>query len=48
MSDKKIKELFIEHCLSDKERVFLSNPLNTKHNAMLETFTIGLLLGEKA
>ena len=48
MSEDKIKELFIEHCISDKERVFLSNPLNTKHNAMFETFKIGLLLGEEA
>ena len=44
MSEEQKKELFIKHCLSDKEKVFLSNPLNTKHNAMFETFVIGLCL----
>jgi len=48
MSDKKMKELFIEHCLCKKERVFLSHPMNTKHEAQFKTFKIGLLLGEKS
>jgi len=43
-----MKELFIEHCLTKAERVFLSHPMNTKHEAQYRTFKIGLLLGEKA
>lgn len=48
MADEKIKKLFIEHCICKKERVFLSQPMNTKHEAQYRTFKIGLLLGEKA
>lgn len=47
MNDEQIKQLFIEQCLTEQDKVFLSNPLNTRHNAMYEAFKKGLLLGEK-
>ena len=44
MTEAQKKELFIEFCLTEKDRIFLSNPLNTRHNAMFEAFKIGLSL----
>lgn len=48
MSEEQKKQLFIDTCLTSKDQVFLSNPLNTRHNAMYEAFKAGLLLGEKS
>ena len=44
MSDKKVHELFLEFCLTKKERAFVSQPLNTRHEAMKEAFKVGLSL----
>ena len=48
MSEKQLKELFVEFCLSKQEKIFVSEPLNTKHHGQFEAFKIGLSLGEKA
>lgn len=47
MDDKQIKKLFIEHCVSDKHKPFLSDPMNTRDEGKYEAFKIGLLLAEK-
>lgn len=48
MSSEQIKQLFIDHCLSKDELVFLSKPMDSRINGKYEAFKIGLLLGEKA
>mgnify|MGYP003638788926 FL=1 len=47
MSEEQKKELFIEMCLTKKDKVFLSEPMNTKHEAMYAAFKTGLELGNE-
>jgi hypothetical protein len=44
MSEEQKKELFIELCLSKKDRLVLSEPLNTKLDELYRVFKIGLSL----
>ena len=39
-------ELFLKHALTDKEKVFLSEPMNTRHQERFNTFKIAYALGE--
>ena len=47
MSEEQLRELFIEVCLTKKERVFLSHPLNTRHEDMFRAFKAGLELSHE-
>jgi hypothetical protein len=44
MSEEQKKQLFIQHCLTKKDKTFLSEPMNTKHEAMYAAFVVGLCL----
>jgi hypothetical protein len=46
MKEEQKKQLFIQHCLTKKDKTFLSEPMNTKHEAMYAAFKIGLEIGE--
>lgn len=35
------KQAFIMECLTPKERLFLSNPMNTEHEKMFRCWKIG-------
>jgi len=45
MNEEQKKALFIEHCLTKKDKVFLSDPMNTKHEAMYAAFKAGVEMG---
>ena len=47
MSEEQKKQLFIDVCLTNKERVFLSNPFNTRHEDMFRAFKIALELSHE-
>jgi hypothetical protein len=47
MSESQKKQLFIEVCLTKKERVFLSDPLNTRLEDMYRAFKIALELSHE-
>ena len=42
MSEEQKKQLFVEVCLTEKERVFLSDPMNTRLEEMYRAFKVGL------
>ena len=42
MSEEQKKELFIELCLTKSQRVFLSEPMNTRLEEMYRSFKVGL------
>ena len=44
MSEEQKKELFIEFCLTRKDKNFLSDPMNTRHEEMYAAFKQGLRL----
>ena len=44
MTEEQKKELFIELCLSKKDKQMLSSPMNTRHEAMFAAFKVGLEL----
>ena len=45
MSEEQKKQLFIQHCLTKKDKIFLSEPFNTRHSQMFDAFKIGLEMG---
>lgn len=45
MSEEQKKQLFIHHCLTKKDKIFLSEPMNTKHEAMYMAFKTGVEMG---
>ena len=47
MTDAQKKELFIEFCLTKKDKVFLSDPMNTRHEEMFKAFLQGLRLSDE-
>ena len=47
MSEEQKKQLFIQHCLTKKDKIFLSEPMNTKHEAMYAAFKTGKNLGRE-
>ena len=46
MSEEQKKELFIEFCLTKKDKNFLSDPMNTRHEEMYAAFKVGLAVNE--
>ena len=44
MSEEQKKQLFIQHCLTKKDKIFLSEPMNTKHEAMYAAFKHGMFV----
>jgi len=46
MSEEQLKQLFIEVCLTPAERVFISEPMNTRLEGKFEAFKAGVALGE--
>lgn len=36
-----LKEEFIKRCLTEKDKLNLSDPMNTRHHAMFEAFKCG-------
>ena len=47
MSEEQKKQLFVEVCLTKKERVFLSDPMNTRFEDMYRAFRIALDLSHE-
>ena len=45
MTEEQLKQLFIEVCLTRAERVFVSEPMNTRLEGKFEAFKIGLEIG---
>tara|TARA_R110002074_G_scaffold199659_2_gene367478 strand:+ start:2160 stop:2309 length:150 start_codon:yes stop_codon:yes gene_type:complete len=45
MSEEQKKQLFIQYCLTKKDKIFLSEPMNTKHEAMYAAFKTGVEMG---
>ncbi len=42
MSEEQKKQLFIQHCLTKKDKIFLSEPMNTRLEEMYRAFKVGL------
>ena len=47
MTEEQKKQLFIEFCLTKKDRIFLSEPFNTRHSQMFDAFKVGLRLSDE-
>ena len=47
MTEAQKKQLFIELCLTKKDKQNLSNPMNTRHSQMFDAFKIGLELSSE-
>ena len=47
MREEQKKQLFIEFCLTKKDKVFLSEPMNTRHESMYAAFKQGLRLSDE-
>ena len=48
MTEPELKQLFIAECVSKRDLMCLSHPLNTKLSAQFEVFKIAIKLGGKA
>ena len=48
MSEPELLKQFISECVSKRDQMCLSHPLNTKLSAQFEVFKIAIKLGGKA